>query len=408
MNNKNSVERVNITIVHPSDPFGLKIGGIDTFIRGFIKYAPGNFSIHYIGVTNDKNSRPFGNWLNLKLEERKISFLPVLYEPHLNRNRFAPLSLRFTFSCFFKKLQFERTILFFHRFESAFLFLNKPLKKILTVHADIVNTTSWKKSESSWRSIRWLYLKALKKVFERMDVIYAVNQDSVTYIKNVCQKKNSQIYFLPTWVDETVFKVCEAGKNKIRQELTQRYKIKGSGTWILFVGRLQGQKNPIKLLEIFKEFLTINSDSIFIAIGDGNLKTRMESYIKNKGLTQRVFLLGQLSQTEIIPFYQASDAFLLTSNFEGMPMSVLEALACGLPVVSTNVGEVGRVVKHSFSGEIVDSFDAEKICTALTKVINSPQIYTKENCVDSVKDYSPQTVLRQLYDKMEDLSKSYR
>jgi len=94
-------------------------------------------------------------------------------------------------------------------------------------------------------------------------------------------------------------------------------------------------------------------------------------------------------------------------NFEGMPMCVLEALACGLPVVSTDVGEVKRVVKNGYSGEVVEDFSPKSIAQALKKVLENYPNYSKENCINSVSEYTPQKVLAPLYQKIEELYRKY-
>ena len=79
-------------------------------------------------------------------------------------------------------------------------------------------------------------------------------------------------------------------------------------------------------------------------------------------------------------------------------MSVLEALGCGLPVVLTDVGEVKRVVKNNFSGEVVNSFNPTDLAKGLQKVLNNPRIYTIKNCVSCILEYTPQKVLQPVYE----------
>jgi len=111
-------------------------------------------------------------------------------------------------------------------------------------------------------------------------------------------------------------------------------------------------------------------------------------------------LLRRKSQIELAEFYRASDTFLLTSNYEGMPICVLEALACGLPVVSTDVGGVNGVVKNRISGEIVKSFSPYEISKSLKRVLENPLIYSKNNCINAISKFTPQKVLIPLFKKI--------
>jgi glycosyltransferase involved in cell wall biosynthesis len=91
-----------------------------------------------------------------------------------------------------------------------------------------------------------------------------------------------------------------------------------------------------------------------------------------------------------------SDVFLLTSAFEGMPRCVLESLACGLPVVTTDVGEV-KVVVREFSGIVVKTEHANDLSDAVLKIFGEPYNYKSECCIESVLPYSAQTILDMVY-----------
>jgi len=88
-----------------------------------------------------------------------------------------------------------------------------------------------------------------------------------------------------------------------------------------------------------------------------------------------------------------------------MPMCVLEALGCGLPVVSTNVGEVKKVVENDFSGEVVESVSPRIISQSIEKVLSTPNKYSKNNCIMSISQYTPQKVLKPLYETIRRLYK---
>jgi glycosyltransferase involved in cell wall biosynthesis len=126
----------------------------------------------------------------------------------------------------------------------------------------------------------------------------------------------------------------------------------------------------------------------------------VEALVQQKGLTRDVFFSPSVPREAVVPFYQVADVFLLTSNFEGMPMSVLEALACGTPVVTTPVGEVGKVVRNGSSGEITVGFQTDDIVKAVTHVLTDPERYPSEVCVEAIEDYVPAKVLQPVYEKI--------
>ena len=74
-----------------------------------------------------------------------------------------------------------------------------------------------------------------------------------------------------------------------------------------------------------------------------------------------------------------------------------------MPVVTTDVGEVKRVVKNGYSGEVVKSFEPSAIAQALIKVLDNPNVYTPKNCNESVSEFTPQKVLEPVYDNIRKL-----
>src|SRR4030042_3865924 len=95
---------------------------------------------------------------------------------------------------------------------------------------------------------------------------------------------------------------------------------------------------------------------------------------------------------------------VLTSACEGMPRAVIEALSSGLPVVSTDVGEVKRVVKDWYSGFLVSNHDAAEIANAITQILENKEKFNLTNCLDSMKDYSMDIVLNNIYEEFRSLA----
>jgi glycosyltransferase involved in cell wall biosynthesis len=105
-----------------------------------------------------------------------------------------------------------------------------------------------------------------------------------------------------------------------------------------FIGRYVDQKNPLFLIDIFNEISVIQSDAILVMIGFGELEESMMRRVDDYGLTNRVINLGR--RDDIWQFYNAFDAFLLPSLYEGMPVVGIEAQCAGLPIFfSKNITE---------------------------------------------------------------------
>ena len=115
-----------------------------------------------------------------------------------------------------------------------------------------------------------------------------------------------------------------------------------------------------------------------LVIGEGPERRALESQISNLKLQNQVQLVGAKPQDELADWYSAADLFCLASDREGCPNVILEALACGVPVVASNVGGVAELVRSQVCGQLISQPSAENfaagIQTALTSVWNREEI----------------------------------
>ncbi len=152
---------------------------------------------------------------------------------------------------------------------------------------------------------------------------------------------------------------------------------------------LKEQKSPEDLVEIANILVNIenNKNFYFFIVGDGILRKKLELKINYYNLENNFFLLGWRNDIDLV--LKTFDIFVLTSIFEGLPMSILEAMASSVPVVATGVDGTKEVIKNNENGFLVDCHDnktfSEKIKTLLfdTKlrekfIQNSHKILTKE------------------------------
>ncbi|HZD53964.1 MAG TPA: glycosyltransferase, partial [Woeseiaceae bacterium] len=145
-------------------------------------------------------------------------------------------------------------------------------------------------------------------------------------------------------------------------------------------------------------------DLRLVFIGDGVLRPQVEQRIAEYGLESEVRLLGVQPARTIAAFLQASDLFVLSSAYEGMPIVVLEALGTGLPVAATDVGEVSRVVRSGINGELVAAQDAGSLANAIRVCRGNVGRYRGRPCVETVRAYTPQYVLAPIYDNYRRLA----
>jgi len=106
-----------------------------------------------------------------------------------------------------------------------------------------------------------------------------------------------------------------------------------------------------------------------IMLGQGSLRVQLEAFVTERGLSQRVHLLGK--RMDIPECLSASDVFVLSSDWEGNPLAVMEAMAGGLPVIGTTVGGVPELVRSGQDGILVSPGNDRAFADAMRILLNN-------------------------------------
>ncbi len=172
-----------------------------------------------------------------------------------------------------------------------------------------------------------------------------------------------RIHLLPNGVDTAAFQALP------RAEARRRLGEPEQGRLLLFVGRLVPVKAVDVLLRAFARLDAGATGGVRLAlVGDGPLRGRIEALGATLGLTERVRLLGQRPPEDVALWLNAADALVLSSLNEGCPNVVLEALACGTPVVASRVGAVPDLLDES-CGVMCEPGDADALAEALARAL---------------------------------------
>ncbi len=391
------MSKIKLLEIYPIDPCLEKVGGIETFIRDFIENIPENFELEIVGIIKKDSNLKLREWQNINVKGKNISFFPVIYVNNPNVRTLIPLIFKFTFALFLckNKIEFKSRIIIFHRLEPAIILNKVKEKKVLFIHGDIRNFKN-KYCESRWSKIANLYYFLERFFINSMSKIFVVSKKGCEYYKIKYPNHASRIKFFPTWYNANIFYRAD---NINRKEILSRYKILDSKPIILYVGRLELAKDPILLIDSFFIINKRYPGSQLVIIGDGSLKPKIIKKVTLLSLKENVFFLGNLTHGEVAKIMNISDLLLLTSRFEGMPRVVLESLACGLPVVATNVGENYLMIKDGVSGKLVSSWDPEKIAESAIEVISNN--YSHNKCIETVSIYTGRKVILDFFKQIE-------
>jgi glycosyltransferase involved in cell wall biosynthesis len=372
-------------------------GGIGTLIRSYIRNAPSDFAFEVIGVSDDMVAFPPGQWSVLSFGDLDVPFFPVMVD--LGLQNAVPLSIRYSYQLYKYRnvINCKGKILHFHRPEPALPFLNFPAKKVLFIHNSVGEFANQSKTVEAIRgfSMRSINKSVEDVVIPSAEQVYAVRSSFVKEYHKRYPSHREHIAFMPTWVDEQFFSPLST-----EQRLQQRTAMKleygwdDEGPWLVSVGRLEAQKDPLLLLETFDGLRSKLPGIRLLVIGDGSMRSELEAFIKQKNLGSSVILLGNIDHKRLPLLLAACDIFMLTSAYEGMPVALLESLACGVPVVATNVGEVERVLSRG-GGYMSPSRDTSALIETVLQVV-SHSIST-EQCLQVVEPFTSKSVLSGIY-----------
>ena len=155
-----------------------------------------------------------------------------------------------------------------------------------------------------------------------------------------------------------------------RDEWRRREGFSESDVIITAVGRLYKQKNHRLLISSFKEVSEQFPQTRLMIVGEGELRSDLQDYCIEKGLKDKVKFLG--NRNDVPAILNAIDIFTISSDWEGNPLSLMEAIAAGCPVVCTAVGGIPEVVDPSF-GLLVTAGDESALTKALKDMVESKE-----------------------------------
>jgi len=141
---------------------------------------------------------------------------------------------------------------------------------------------------------------------------------------------------------------------------------------ILFVGRIQNQKNLFYLIDRLSEIYSDNNHFRLTLVGDGPQKNKLMKYAESKIEKDNIKWISWVDQEIVAKIYQSANCFVLVSYNEGMPLTALEAMASGLPVIASKVVGNVEVVRHGETGYLFDLDKPEDFNKNMIKLMNNP------------------------------------
>lgn len=278
---------------------------------------------------------------------------------------------------------------------SASVYLNFLLGIFFSKFFDIPLIAEWRGSDLLLKNSRWRIF--IKKLILDKSTINIVRSKEM-FNKASKLVPNTNIKILPgKGVDINKFKPdhsLKENKNK---------KIK-----ILFVGRLHQIKGLNYLIKAFSYLNQKYASSRLIIVGDGEIKDDLIVLARKKGCLDDVEFVGEVNHDRLHKYYQKSDIFVLPSLSEGLSNVLMEAMACGLPVVTTNVGGNPELIKDKKGGFLVKPKEVNEISKAIQELIEKPKLRKDMGKFNReyVKQYDQKNILKNKLEVLEKIVES--
>ena len=194
-----------------------------------------------------------------------------------------------------------------------------------------------------------------KKIVTRANKIASVSKKSAIEIEHYFGYNLNNIDIASNGVDSDFFTLNKEEKKEFN---------------ILYVGRLDYKKGLIDLVNAGKKIISNYPNTKFTLVGSGPLLNTLIDIVDRNNIRNSFFFPGHVDQKTLRNFYQESSIFILPSYYEGLPNVILEAMACGLPIISTKVGGIPDVLENEKNGLFIPTGDPEAIESAIIRLIN--------------------------------------
>ncbi len=176
------------------------------------------------------------------------------------------------------------------------------------------------------------------------------------------------IFVVPNGIDLDLFKPTDSSSLRNKLDLSKNHKI------FITIGSLINRKGHIYLLEAVPQIINLFNNAHFIIVGEGELRNFIEDKINHLKISSYVTLAGYQKPSTIAEWLNIADVFILTSLLEGNPNVILEAMACGIPVISTSVGGIEAMIQDGENGFLIPPKSSNSLAEQVIKILQSDKL----------------------------------
>ena len=230
------------------------------------------------------------------------------------------------------------------------------------------------------------------KILNNCDVITAVSN----FVGNVIYEKTGiKAEIIPYGVDTNIFKPFDAQIDYIQE----KYNLSKKDKIVIAVQRLEPRKKVQVLLYAAKKVIDEVSNVKFLIIGDGPDRDNLERLTKKLGISRNIIFTGVIPDKELIKCYSLADIFSIHTLHEGLGIVFLEAMAMGLPIVTTYAHGNEDIIENGKNGFMVEPNNPDKLAEKIIYLLNNEEIRRKIgklNRKEAVEKYDWKNIARRV------------
>jgi glycosyltransferase involved in cell wall biosynthesis len=243
-----------------------------------------------------------------------------------------------------------------------------PMKLVTTAHGPLA-TFQFFWASKNWR-VRYLYDQIDLRILKYFEAVIMVS-DTMRGIIGRHGVDPRKMIWIRNAIDSKYFRRSGVRDEKFRQSLG----VPADAVVVGAVGRLNGEKDYPNLLGAAKLLLQTRHDLYFIIAGKGELETSLRQMARDLGIAERVIFIGHFHDVRQI--FEQMDVYALSSTREGLPNTVLEAMAMEVPIVSTDVDGVKEAVSDQREAILVPARDSAHLARGIERMLDDNELRTR-------------------------------
>lgn len=386
--------KIRLGIVFGSDFRGNPPGGGQPTIEIFLKYAQDSrFDISLLGMATSKEEL-VGQRSTRSIYGREYTFIPLFYfesDRYASTKPFVPLRLQALWAYIRRKRMVEALgfdVLYLHAPEAMPFLWAKKQPVLYHIHGTQESAAEYSRY-AIFKSRLFLrpYRLWVDSILRRADEFIVIDHESYDRYTSRMPNRSGRFHLLPTAIDVDHFKPFPDVE---KREIRHSYNLPINGKMVLYVGRLSWKKGVDLILKAFALVNQQDTAAFLVIAGEGEDREQLETLAQDLGIGERVFFLGQvphLPKPDLPRLFNCADVSVVASVHESLALVITEALACGLPVVSTSVGIAPAVIRDGVTGYLLQSREPLEMADRVLRITRD-QTYSRDACVSTAQEYA--------------------